>query len=289
MPSLSVDVDNDGNLIKFNPVTISPVSDDKLNSYSNYLSRYGLIVVNLDEAEFITYINKYAVILGYDIKSFEQYYNSTIQNYKGQTQIIINMFSLTGLILANSNAKNSLSMVIPKVYLSNDATNFINLINNSFMNGMLDTKTINLLNAVFTGLNNNNGKPEIKLANLIGLITKIVIISTFTSITTSSPISAPTSPPNIFPVINGYKPSESNMMNTYIQLIIDTLSDFPGNECIFNNSLKFIKFSPDICALPSNVNEDFTNVSNEPTNHFWKLSTLFLLVVCIVLILREKK
>ena len=50
MPSLSVDVDNDGNLIKFNPVTISPVSDDKLNSYSNYLSRYGLIVVNLDEA-----------------------------------------------------------------------------------------------------------------------------------------------------------------------------------------------------------------------------------------------
>ena len=241
--SISVSLDSNGNMTKFTPLNITNVPANILTTYSEYLTKYGLIDVELDELTFITYINKYAALLGYDTFYIQTNAKSGIPTFNLQLLNMINMMSTMGLILNNSTNNtnnNKLSIVIPKVYLSNDANIFINMLNSSFMRGQFQPNIITLIVAALNGINKGSN-PQIKLANMIGLIIRVTIIILFyIQISTNS-----------LPNINNYKPTQEAMTNAFAQLITDTFTDFPSDSCIFyNDSLNFIKFTPNICMKP---------------------------------------
>ena len=129
-------------------------------------------------------------------------------------------------------------VIIPKVLLSSERSNFIDFISKLFAEDtttkIVYTSFKKILEGIMVGSNH-----EIKIANLIGLSMRVAIMAGIA-------FEAKKLGPNNF--------TQTDMINFTSQVIADFMADFPNDKCSFyNNKLNFIKFTPNICNV-KNIN-----------------------------------
>jgi hypothetical protein len=228
---------------------------------SMMLSMYGLILISE-----VGNIEKF--IEGYDnIEHFTQVENPTSELELINAQIaeakkklaeqelnikpIINSEESKVINLNNSDQDQnfspdlkSIDIIIPKVFLTADRIKYFEILFTTFGDkNNIDSNmsfVIKQLDTVLEGLNKGSN-PEIKIANIIGLMIKVslitVIVDTFNALGEN--------------ILN--KEDQIQYMSTVIS---DLLVDFPSDTCTFyNNKLDFIKFSPNICDVKRIIQE----------------------------------
>ncbi len=134
-----------------------------------------------------------------------------------------------------------IDIIIPKVYLTSDRVKFLEALfmtfeekNNTDPNMIFMIKQ---LDTVLEGLSKGTN-PEIKIANIVGLITRGALI---------------------FIVVDNFKKlgnniiSKEEQMQFMVTAISELFGDFPSDTCTFyNDKLDFIQFTPNLCASGAN-------------------------------------
>ena len=227
---------------------------------SMMLSMYGLLLISE-----VGKIEKF--IEGYDnIEHFTQVENPTSELELINAQIaeakkkiaeqelnkpIINSEESKVINLNNSDQDQnfspdlkSIDIIIPKVFLTTDRIKYFEILFTTFGDkNNIDSNmgfVIKQLDTVLEGLNKGSN-PEIKIANIIGLMIKVSLITV---------------------IVDSFNALGENILNKEDQIqymaavISDLLVDFPSDTCTFyNNKLDFIKFSPNICDVKRVIQE----------------------------------
>jgi hypothetical protein len=184
-----------------------------------------------------------------------------------------------------SDMLKTMTLVVPKAYLTTDRVELLNLVKITFLSGSQNdsarTNTmIEQINILLESISKGNNT-EIKIANLIGLMIRCAII---------------------FTLVQSFNKLGENVINTNDQMqmitsvLSELLSELPSDKCSFyNNSMDFIKFTPDLCQIKSelkNISETnkSSNSQNKLTNYLSEHPTgitiffiIFVLIVAIII------
>ena len=126
-------------------------------------------------------------------------------------------------------------LIIPKILLTSDRRDFIDYISKIFSTDQ-ESKILyeilkDVLDKVLEGSN-----PEVKIANLIGVIMRYIII--FVIVSEAKKLGA-----NVF--------SQDDMIKFASHVFLDFVNNIPSDRCLFNDKSDFFEFSPNVCNIKS--------------------------------------
>lgn len=178
----------------------------------------------------------------------------------------------------------TMDILIPKVYLTPDRTKFIDLLLSTLGSNEKEDSNKKLfikhLDTILEGLSRGTN-PEIKIANVIGLIIRVAIISIVVE---------------NFKTLGENVISKDEEMQYAVTVVSELLVDFPSDSCTFyNEKLNFVSFTPNMCNVkhaekkcPECKREDCP-VAKCPeqkadSSTTWKIvsAILIVLVVCLI-------
>lgn len=211
-------------------------------------SNYGFIMVN-DE-------DKKKSIDGFDnIEHFEELnYSETFANTDVVTNTAVVSQAKPSIGQAVSQAKEEQSMIviIPKILLTSDRREFIDYISKIFSTNQ-ESKILyeilkDVLDKVIAGSN-----PEVKIANLIGVIMRYVIV--FAIVSEAQKLGA-----NVF--------SQDDMIKFVSRIFLDFVNNIPSDRCLFNDNSDFFEFSPNVCNIKPIKQESCQKCEIPESNNF---------------------
>jgi hypothetical protein len=159
-----------------------------------------------------------------------------VQVNSAQTMVSTGKVSTAPKMSESRAELNTMDIILPKIYFTSER---VKLFEHCLM-VFGDKKTLNEkdnfmiknLNVVMEGLSNGRN-PEIRIANLIGLLIRALIIFGITE--ESKKLGD-----NIF--------NQNDMIEWMALSLSELLSDFPSDKCVFyNEKYNFVTFTPDIC------------------------------------------
>jgi hypothetical protein len=132
----------------------------------------------------------------------------------------------------------TMDILIPKVYLTSNRTKFIDLLLSTLGNNEKEDSNKKLfikhLDTILESLSKGSN-PEIKTANVIGLMIRVAIISIVVE---------------NFKTLGENVISKDDEMQYIVTVISDLLVDIPSDSCTFyNDKLNFVSFTPNMCNV----------------------------------------
>jgi hypothetical protein len=219
---------------------LNNMTQEKIEDYTEYFNKHGFIEINLNMSEIINKLLK--------SKRLPQPMKNMIENNAedGNTtseklvhQLLHTFFGIFSLMLSifviNSKQEpNNISIIFPKVLLSNDRKEFIDFLVSDFnkeTGGFVSKKSIIIpfIEAILDGINLKTPNPEIRLLNIFNVLFTIVDIGIN----------------NIDEKFNIFDP---NFMQKVVpKLLSQFVGNFPADRCIFNNSV--ISYENNVCNI----------------------------------------
>ena len=143
-------------------------------------------------------------------------------------------------------------VIIPKILLTSDRREFIDYISKIFSTNQ-ESKILyeilkDVLDKVIAGSN-----PEVKIANLIGVIMRYVIV--FAIVSEAQKLGA-----NIF--------SQDDMIKFVSHIFLDFINNIPSDRCLFNDESDFFEFSPNVCNIKPIKQESCQKCEIPESNNF---------------------
>ena len=155
--------------------------------------------------------------------------NMEMQQIKQKTEYENKQYS-------NKIGSNMITLIIPKILLTPDRTNFIDFVMKPMMFSPKQNDAIIIQGIVTKSLDsiNSGTNAEIKVANLLGLLIRVSIALVVFTVSKEELRSKPG--------------IELIVMTNIVQ---EFISEFPEDKCIFyNNKIDFVEFSPNLCSRP---------------------------------------
>jgi len=133
-----------------------------------------------------------------------------------------------------------MTILIPKIYFTEERKAFIDFLIAGLPkkgNNLNEQKQVLLFAKKILDKINQTPNPEVKIANTLGLLTRINMMQFALNIAKT-------------------QYSKDEMVNVLSDLINEHIDDIPSDKCVFyNDKLNFIKFTPNICAVASEEQE----------------------------------
>ncbi len=133
-----------------------------------------------------------------------------------------------------------MTILIPKIYFTEERNDFIDFLIAGLPkkgDNLKQQKQILLFAKKILDKINQTPNPEVKIANTIGLLTRINMLQFALNLVKT-------------------KYSQDESLDIISDLINEHLDDIPNDKCVFyNDKLNFIKFTPNICAIASEEQE----------------------------------
>lgn len=132
-----------------------------------------------------------------------------------------------------------MELIIPKIFLTCDRNEFINFLSKNFGKSPSDQEAYELLKQFLDAIStktpvDENGTVEIKVANLIGLLIRVIISRNAIKFVNNK---------------NNQKEDKKQERKIITGIISEFLENFPSDRCIFyNNKMDFITFAPNLCS-----------------------------------------
>jgi len=263
MGGIFAKLDNQDKIISLERKSMGNVKDESslnMDKLKEYYNKHGYLKVEINGTDMKNYVESY--IKKYLKKSEKEIQNMTnaigmhftigmilsnyglfvlyekpvekFTNFEGFENNHYNGYESFGNVgLAVQQAKpEMLTVLIPKIYFSGERNNFIDfLIAGLPQKGTNINEQKQILSFAKKILDKINltPNPEVKIANTIGLITRVNMLQFALNL-----------------IKTQYKPEES--LEILSDLVNEHLDDIPSDECVFyNDKLNFIKFTPNIC------------------------------------------